>query len=226
MFKRKKQKQYVNSYFKPVTSMKVDNIIKQAIPPDNPPDTPPNKPSSSGISDSEGLQRAYNAPNSVFIDGNRMFISGTHTGKDVYDWKLIPLGLVKYSSRYQEADAALKDNPQVDTVIGHSLGSSVAAELNRQYNNKFDARYYGSPFVDFSFSRDPKNQRFRHPGDIVSMFDTGAFNEDSKTHYQFMNPHSYEGFNNPDNIDPPLIEPAPKGVVGSSNEPSNIKVNN
>ncbi len=177
MFKRKKNQPYLNSYFKPVTSMKVDNIIKQAIPPDKPAYTP----TTSRISDSEGLQRAYNAPNSVFIDGNTMYISGTHTGKDVYDWKLIPLGLVKYSSRYQEADAALKDNPQVDTAVGHSLGSSVAAELNRQYNNKFDARYHGSPFVDFSFSRDPKNQRYRHPGDIVSMFDTGAVNEDPKT---------------------------------------------
>lgn len=204
MFKRRTNHQVVNSYFKPVRSMKVDNIIKQALPPDN----PPSKPTSSGITDSEGLTRAYNAPNSVFIDGNRMFIAGSHTGKDVYDWKLIPLGLVKYSTRYQEADAALKDNPQVDTVIGHSLGSSVAAELNRQYNNKFDGRYYGSPFLDLSFSRDPKNQRYRHPGDLVSIFDTGAVMEDPKTHYQFMNPHSYEGFTNKNNIEPPLIEPS------------------
>ena len=188
MFKKKREHLYDRSYFKPITSMKVNKIIEEAIP-----DKPNNI---NKISDSEGLSRAYKAPNSVFIDGNRMFIAGTHTGKDVYDWKLIPLGLVKYSSRYQEADAALKDNPQVDTVIGHSLGSSVAAELNRQYNNKFDARYYGSPFLDLSFSRDPKNHRYRHPGDIVSMFDTGAVNEDSKTPYQFMNPHSYEGFPN------------------------------
>ena len=89
MFKRKTHHQVVNSYFKPVTSMKMNNIFKQSVPPDKPTIT------SSGKSDSEGLQRAYNAPNSVFIDGNRMFIAGTHTGKDVYDWKLIPLGLVK-----------------------------------------------------------------------------------------------------------------------------------
>ena len=123
-----------------------------------------------------------------------MYISGTHTSKDVYDWKLIPLGLVKYSTRYGEADAVLKDNPQVDTVIGHSLGSSVAAELNKQYNNKFNAYYYGSPFLDLTFSRDPKNQRYRHPGDIVSMFDTGAVNEEQKNIEQLINPHSYNGF--------------------------------
>ena len=109
----------------------------------------------------------------------------------MYDWKLIPYRLVRYSERYSQADAALKDNPQVTELIGHSLGSSVAAEINKRNDNKFNVRYYGSPFVDFTFSRDPKNQRYRHPGDWISMFDTGAVNEPA---YQIMNPHSYEGF--------------------------------
>jgi hypothetical protein len=186
MFKQKKHHQYVNSYFKPITSMKLNKIISKA--------KDDNNHHNNKMSDSEGLSKAYNSPNSIYVDGNRMYISGTHTPKDVYDWKLIPLGLVKYSERYGQAEAALKDNPQITEVIGHSLGSSVAAELNKQYDNKFNARYYGSPFVDFSFSRDPKNQRYRHPGDIVSMFDTGAVNEDEATNYQLINPHSYEGF--------------------------------
>ena len=191
MFKKKRI--YLNSYFKPITSMKTNQIINEAVP-----DTPSviNR-----MSDKEGLNRAYNSPNSIYIDGNKMYIAGTHTARDVSDWKLIPLGLMKYSERYGQAEAALKDNPQIDTIIGHSLGSSTTAELNKQYNNKFNARYYGSPFVDFSFSRDPKNQRFRHPGDIVSMFDTGAVNEDPKTNYQFLNPHSYEGFPDDDDDD-------------------------
>jgi pimeloyl-ACP methyl ester carboxylesterase len=41
------------------------------------------------------------------------------------------LGNVRNSERYQQAEAALKDNPQVDTVIGHSLGGSVALELEQ-----------------------------------------------------------------------------------------------
>jgi hypothetical protein len=164
--------------------MKVENIINKVRPPNSAPK----------ISDSEGLSKAYNAPNSIFIDGNRMFIAGTHTWRDVYDWKRIPLGDVVNTERYQQALDALKNNPQVDTIIGHSLGSSVGAELNKQFNNKFNARYYGSPFIDFSFSRDPKNQRYRHPGDRISMFDTGAINEDPGNLYQFTNPHSFEGF--------------------------------
>ena len=192
MFKRRKRHQYVNSYFKPAASMKVNKIIQEAIP-----DKPHRN--NSGMTDAEGLNKAYSAPNSIFIDGNKMYISGTHTGRDVFDWKLLPLGLTKYSERYGQAEAALKDNPQIDTVIGHSLGSAVGAELNKRNNNKFETYFYGSPFVDFSFSRDPKNHRYRHPKDIVSMFDTGAINEDSKDMYQFINPHSYEGFPNYDN---------------------------
>ena len=46
MFKKRKHHQYVNDYFKPPTSMKIDNIIAQAIP-----DAPKNN----GMSDSEGL---------------------------------------------------------------------------------------------------------------------------------------------------------------------------
>ena len=72
MFKRRTNNQVVNSYFKPVTSMKINNIFKQSVP-----DDPPAKPTNSGISDSEGLSRAYNAPNSVYIDGNRaIFVIG------------------------------------------------------------------------------------------------------------------------------------------------------
>ena len=52
----------------------------------------------------------------------------------------------------------------------------------------------GGPILDFSFSRDPNNQRFRHPGDIVSMFDTGAVNEDQQTNDQILWPHSFSGF--------------------------------
>ena len=167
--------------------MKINNIINKAIP-----DEPPNV--INRISDAEGLSKAYNSPNSIFIDGNRMYIAGTHTPRDVWDWGKIPIGDVVHSERYQQANEALKNNPQVTEVIGHSLGSTVAAELNKQYDNKFNARFYGSPFIDFSFSRDPKNQRYRHPEDFISMFDTGAVNEDPKDKYQIAWGHSYSGF--------------------------------
>ena len=186
MFKKRKQ-QYVNSYYKPLTSMKIDNIIKQAIP---------DKPANSGISDSEGLSRAYNAPNSIYVDGNKMYIAGTHNLGDVVDDLKIPLHDVQNTMRYKEATTVLNNSPDVDTIISHSLGSSVAAEINKQNNNQFKTRMYGSPFIDFSFnpSRNPNNIRFRHPGDIFSMFDTGAVAEEGNTTYSLINPHSFTGF--------------------------------
>ena len=183
MFKKQKP-QYLDSYFKPVNSMKINNIINKAIPENN------------KIYDNEGLSRAYDSPNSVFIDGNKMYIAGTHNLRDVWDdISKIPFwGDVRNSERYQQAEAALKDNPQVDTVITHSLGSSVGAELNKQNNDKFNTRFYGSPFIDLSFSRDSKNKRYRHPGDIISMFDTGAINEEQTTNYELINPHAFSGY--------------------------------
>ena len=138
MFKKKKHQPFVNSYFKPVSNMKINNTIKQAIP---------DKPNNSRMSDSEGLSKALNAPNSVFIDGNRMYIAGTHNLRDVWDdVSKIPFwGDLRNSERYQQAEAALKDNPQVNTVIGHSLGGSVALEINKQNNNQFKTRTYGAP---------------------------------------------------------------------------------
>ena len=54
--------------------MKVNKIIQEAIP-----DEPHRN--NSGMTDAQGLDKAYNAPNSIFIDGNKMYISGTHTGR-------------------------------------------------------------------------------------------------------------------------------------------------
>ena len=141
MFKRRK-KQFVNNYYKPISSMKNNDIITKAHNDIN---------NNSKITDSEGLSRAYNSPDSIYVDGNRMYISGTHNFRDVFDdiTKIPFWGDVKNSERYQQAATALKDNPQVDTVIGHSLGGSVALEINKQNNNQFKTRTYGAPVLDF-----------------------------------------------------------------------------
>ena len=51
--------------------------------------------------------------------------------QDVYDDLKIPLNLTRYSQRYIEADKALKANPQINKLIGHSLGGSVSLELEK-----------------------------------------------------------------------------------------------
>ena len=81
MFKRKKHHKYLNDYYQPATSMKINNIIKQVIP-----DIP--SPKNSGISDEEGLQRAYNAPNAIYIDGNKAYVAGARSAGEAWrDWE-------------------------------------------------------------------------------------------------------------------------------------------
>ena len=202
MFKRRKTNQVIN-YYKPTPSIKMNNIFKQSINQDVPHSHELQyQGKNNGLSDYEGLSRAYNSPNSIFIDGNRMFIAGTHNARDVYDdlTKIPFWGDVRNSQRYKQANSALDANPQVDTIISHSLGGSVSLELNKQYNNQFKTRTYGAPVLDFSFNRDPNHQRFRHPGDRISMFDTGAVNEDPKTIHGLINPHTFNEYDNiPDN---------------------------
>ena len=51
--------------------------------------------------------------------------------QDLYDDLKIPLNLTRYSQRYTEADKALKANPQINKLIGHSMGGSVSLELEK-----------------------------------------------------------------------------------------------
>ena len=57
-----------------------------------------------------------------------MYIAGSHTAKDWYDdvTKVPDWGDLRQSTRYQAVEKALKENPQVNRVIGHSLGGSAS----------------------------------------------------------------------------------------------------
>lgn len=196
MFKKRKQNKYLNDYFQPPTSMKINNIIRQAIPnKPNIPDKP--TPTNSGLSDSEGLQRAYNAPNAIFIDGNKAYVAGTRSFKEaVTDWPRIGTWQTGHIERFGQLTEALKDNPQVDTLIGHSLGASTVGEMQRQTNNKYLARYYGAPFLNLNpfDGPDPRNQTFRHPGDPVSSLDHKAVTIPSNNFHGWWWGHAYDGF--------------------------------
>lgn len=144
------------------------------------------------MTDTEGLRKAY-AHGDYHVFGNTLFIAGSHTAKDwVDDFTKIPFyGDTRNATRYIEAEKALKANPQVNTVVGHSLGGAVALELQKQHTY-LKSRTYGSPTFDpFGTDAMPRSQweklgkpdfvpepgkieRYRNFADPFSMFDASA----------------------------------------------------
>ena len=129
------------------------------------------------ITDTQGLDRAYENRN-YYIHGNTLFIAGTNSWRDVFDdiTKVPFYGDLKQSERYQQAEKALKENPQIKHVIGHSLGGSVALELEKNYSKQIEtSRTYGAPVLDLTeHEMNPAVARFRNMFDPVSIFDNAA----------------------------------------------------
>ena len=122
-----------------------------------------------------GLDKAYASENATYIKNDTMYIAGTRNLRDVYDdITKLPFGLTKYSNRYKQADDVLKDNPNVTKLVGHSLSSAVSDELRKAHpdRNLEIKAMYGSPFVQMSGEK--HENRFRHRGDFISMFDHGS----------------------------------------------------
>ncbi len=84
------------------------------------------------ITDSEGLQRAY-AQGDYYVHGRTMFIAGSHTARDWFDdfTKVPAWDDSRDSERYQKTLEGFKNQEQIDTVVGHSLGGSVSLEFKR-----------------------------------------------------------------------------------------------
>ena len=92
------------------------------------------------IDDVKGLDAAYSNVNGITIIGNTLYIGGTgKTGLDhkvndvIADLFFIPTHKVQLSERYKDAMEESKNNPDVDRLVGHSLGSSVVQEIS--FNN-------------------------------------------------------------------------------------------
>ena len=128
------------------------------------------------ITDAEGLERAYSHCD-YYIHGSAMYIAGSHTMKDWYDdYTKTPyaIGDLRNSTRYQAAENALLDNPQVKEVRGHSLGGAVALELQKNYPDIEASRTYGAPVFNPLGAESNNVDRYRNWTDPVSMFDRSA----------------------------------------------------
>jgi len=130
----------------------------------------------------EGLKKAYDNPeNRLYFDKDNktLFIAGTiDFPKDHLTDLLIPMHLTPLSGRFRDADKFLKEHEgQVDTLVGHSYGSSVTDSLNKAHFKDGKYQYktvtYASPHAQF-FKPKIQPNNFRHKNDLISFFDRSA----------------------------------------------------
>ena len=143
--------------------------------------------------DELGLRRAYKKTNKIQVIGNNMYIAGTSSYRDIYD-DIVNIPLNRPTRRYRDAMNELRDNPNVDNIIGHSLGGSVALQIQKK-NPYFNTTTYGAPVFDFTGRT---GNRYRHRNDLISFLDFGAKN--SGFSFNPITAHSYTGYELPPKI--------------------------
>ena len=109
-----------------------------------------------GITDEEGLKRAYDTKYGLYQPYNKLFIAGTKDFPQdhIDDLKLQFGGTLNKTKRGRDADAYYRSHHEIDAAIGHPLGSSVAFALEQQYikqgNNTYgiiQSKPFGAPVV-------------------------------------------------------------------------------
>ncbi len=139
------------------------------------------------ITDKVGLEKAYGRDSKLYKHGDTLYVAGTTTFGDVMDWPKIPLNRGTKTMVYGKALQAVKLDPAIKNVVGHSLGGAAALELQRNFpDRKFKVNTYGAPV----FSATAADNRFRNIFDPVSILDRGAKNKVMVG----LNPHGFSNF--------------------------------
>ena len=128
------------------------------------------------LSDSEGLRKAYEHGD-YYMHGKTLYIAGSHTKRDWWDdFTKIPFwGDLRNSERYQKVVEAFKNRGEINTVVGHSLGGSVALEIQSNFKDRITkSRTYGAPVLNLLGSDSENAERYRHWLDPFSVFDRSA----------------------------------------------------
>jgi hypothetical protein len=155
--------------------------------------------------DDEGLSKAYadTTYEGVYYDpGTRtMYVKGT-VPTNPSDWwddisKIPVWGDIHDAARMKHAEAAYKklmeEGKPVDRVVGHSLGGSVALQLQRDKDIPL-SRTFGAPVLDLNPNPWQKGvERYRHPLDPFSITDWAAAKVWDLGN---VNRHSFGGFSN------------------------------
>jgi hypothetical protein len=140
------------------------------------------------ITDKIGLDRAYARESKLYVHANTLYIAGTSSVQDMYDDLKIPFNQTSKSMRYENAMAISKTNPDIQNISGHSLGGSVALELQKKIKDKnYNVNTYGAPVFSLG---DYSTNRYRNQYDPVSILDQSAETVFTPT----LDPHSYSNF--------------------------------
>ena len=136
----------------------------------------------SNLTDAQGLSRAYSNGKGFYIDSDKMYVSGTF-GKGTFGGAIndiladvgLPFKMTKYSQQYKDTSTALDENNEVKHLITHSLGSSVGAQITKDYpERELTLTTYGAPFISRRSKITDDYINFRSILDPVSIADRGA----------------------------------------------------
>ena len=136
----------------------------------------------SSLTDAQGLSRAYGNGKGFYIDGDKMYVAGTF-GKGTFGGAVndiladvgLPFKMTKYSQRYKDTSTALDEHHEVKHLITHSLGSSVGAQITKDYpERELTLTTYGAPFISRKTNITDDYINFRSILDPVSIADRGA----------------------------------------------------
>ncbi len=152
------------------------------------------------VTDEEGLDIAYQQRSGVYVVGNTMYLAGTKSLGDAFDDARLPLGNVRGTARYRSAVNAW--DPEINHVVGHSLGGSVARAVAA--DKGVSHRTYSEPRFSAGARADP--DAFRTVGDPIAMFGAGdetfAPREANVHSYHSMPPAKVRRFVGPGARDP------------------------
>ena len=106
------------------------------------------------FSNTQSIKLAYDRDNKSFVKGNKMYVGGTTSAKDwQQNFTKLKTGGIRDMDRYKEAKQVLLENPQVSTLLGHSVGGRFVLELNKEFKDKnCKTRTYDAPVtIDCSY---------------------------------------------------------------------------
>lgn len=100
-----------------------------------------------------------------------MYVAGTKSSGGAWDDLKLPLNLSNRAQRYKDAKPVSDNNKDIKNIVSHSLGGSVALELQKGFpDRELQTVTYGAPMASLT----PSSDRFRNAKAVLSSLDRGA----------------------------------------------------